>query len=128
MFLSIAMALMMTATTFDEPAAYATAKDHAERDGGSLLVLIGAPWCVPCKEIDRLIPHLKTRGHFVHLNADAQPHLCAAIADNGGVPRLAVFRQTADKLWVRKLYVGSDEIKDYVFPPAMIGALEQVKP
>ena len=94
--------------------AYTADADKAK----SFQVLVGADWCTPCKEVNGWLPKFRERGYFAYLDLDKEQKLADEVAGPGSIPRLVVWT-TEEGLLVRRMYVGAEQIKQYVFPPSV---------
>jgi thiol:disulfide interchange protein len=79
---------------------YASAYHEAHRTNRPLIVAVGAAWCGPCREAERLYyPRLYDSGVYVHLDLDRDTAIAKRLAV-AAVPAVIVFeRDAADKTW-----------------------------
>lgn len=93
---------------------YGQALAQAKLDHRPIVILIGAEWCEPCKQVYDWLPQLRQHGHLAYVDVDKQNELARNAAGSGSVPRLAVYRWDG-KQWLRRIFVGSDQIRQYAF-------------
>jgi len=91
-----------------EYAGYNAAYRDAQRDEKPLLLLIGAQWCQPCRELRDVHDALRRHGHFAPLDLHRHGPLIAALRISATVPRLLI--------WYRgrwEILVGPAAIRQY---------------
>jgi hypothetical protein len=93
---------------------YAKGRLDAIRTGRPLVVLAGAPWCRPCREVGFLIPRLRKEGVFVHLDVGRNLEL-ARVLGISQLPTVIVWRQ-AEQGWVVTRAIGVPAIKKLFEP------------
>lgn len=97
MLAGLIMALAATATAAAETAAieaaYTAAYTAARSDGRPLLILVGADWCQPCRDLRaRHLDAIRRRGHLLDLDADRHAPHVARLAPGRMLPRLTLWQ------------------------------------
>lgn len=100
----------------DEELGYSEAHRLTLESKKPLLVLVGAQWCGPCKQLKKeVLPQLRQRDAFrkvvfANVDVDRESRLAQQITGGGPVPQLVLYRNTGDG-WVRRKLVGVQSVE-----------------
>lgn len=100
----------------DEELGYSEAHRMTVESKKPLLVLVGAQWCGPCKQLKKeVLPQLRQRGAFrkvvfANVDVDRESQLAQQITGGGPVPQLVLYRNTGNA-WVRRKLVGVQSVE-----------------
>ncbi len=85
----------------------------AQVDGRPFIVYATATWCLPCRQIEPLIPQLQALGHFYRLDVDREATRARQSGIRREVPALIFFRYDREsKQWRgRTEYIGVPAIR-----------------
>lgn len=91
---------------------YAAAYRSAQASGRPLLVLVGAEWCEPCREVRKFEPTLRKLGHYARVDVERERPLATRLIGARPLPCLIVYRwQQATREWrVERRLVGANLI------------------
>jgi len=118
------VAVLLILTTFtvafgDTHKTYEEALAASARNNKSVLVVFGAKWCNPCKQLDFEIknnPSIKAElnsFNMVHIDIDDSPAL-ARKYEVGSVPKIVVADKTGRKLHLKNGYLPADNISGWL--------------
>lgn len=100
----------------DEDLGYSEAHRMTLESKKPLLVLVGAQWCGPCKQLKKeVLPQLRQRDAFrkvvfAQVDVDRESQLARQITGGGPVPQVVLYRNTGEG-WVRRKLVGVQSVE-----------------
>ena len=100
----------------DEGIGYSEAHRMTVETKKPLLVLVGAQWCGPCKQLKtEVLPQLRQRAAFrkvvfTQVDVDRESELARQITGGGPVPQIVLYRNTGEG-WVRRKLVGVQSVE-----------------
>jgi len=100
----------------DEGIGYSEAHRMTVETKKPLLVLVGAQWCGPCKQLKtEVLPQLRQRAVFrkvvfTQVDVDRESELARQITGGGPVPQIVLYRNTGEG-WVRRKLVGVQSVE-----------------
>ncbi len=105
----------MAAIGANQTDSYAAAHRATCQTGKPLVVMVGAPWCAPCRQMKRtILPQCKKQGVFKRVtfalvNADREQKLAQKLIRGGPIPQLIMYRRTAGG-WKRRKLIGGQSV------------------
>ena len=94
---------------------YAAAYRVSSKTGQPLVVMVGASWCGPCRQMKQnVLPQVRQRGGlskvtFATVGLDRQQQLGHQLTGGGPIPQLLMYRKTSTG-WKRRKLIGSHGI------------------
>jgi len=95
-----------------QPVAYHDAYYSADQTNRPLIIALGADWCGPCHEMERLYTaQLRARGCYVHVNIDRDRALCQQLPRVPAIPAIIIYERPQG-VWLRpRVIVGLPAIR-----------------
>jgi hypothetical protein len=91
---------------------YADAYSTAEQTNRPLIVALGATYCQPCHEMQRLYaPYIAQRGCYIHIDVDRDPRFAQQFPATPMVPAILYYERRGGRWLAPRIIVGLPSIR-----------------